>query len=216
MGLRTSQPHPSLKTEMMKVILQECHIFSPVSCVALYPTAEAICIEKNENYQKRSFRNRYSILTSQGEETLSIPLKKGKNFQTNICDVKISYDERWVDKHLHSLRSAYGKSAYFEYYYPEIVGILSKNHTFLLDLNIESTMWILRKLKLDLPVIFTQEYGKVPMTDVTIVNWKKEPHKNTVSYTQVWSDRHEFVPSLSILDLLFCTGPAAINYTKFT
>ncbi len=32
------------------------------------------------------------------------------------------------------------------------------------------------------------------------------------SYVQVFSDRVEFAPNLSILDLIFCEGPAALSY----
>jgi len=30
----------------------------------------------------------------------------------------------------------------------------------------------------------------------------------------VFSDRHEFEPDVSILDLLFCQGPRAVDYLK--
>jgi len=195
----------------MLVLLHECHIFSPINCVAFYPKVDSICIEKHENYQKRSFRNRYQILTSQGVETLSIPLQKGKNHQAPIQDVRISYDEPWQNKHLHSIKSAYGKSPFFEYYYSDIEKILLKKPSFLFDLNVSSTEFILEKLKVNINLIFTDEYQKVPSND-TVISWSPGLKANSNSYTQVWSDRFKFIPHLSFLDLLFCTGPEAIQY----
>ncbi|NCP46645.1 MAG: WbqC family protein, partial [Flavobacteriales bacterium] len=43
----------------------------------------------------------------------------------------------------------------------------------------------------------------------------KQPFSlNFEKYIQVFSDRHEFIPNLSILDLLFNEGPNTINYLR--
>lgn len=200
----------------MKSIIQEAQIFGPISNYSQYIAAQCLKIEQYENYQKRSFRNRYSILTTNGVATLSIPLAKGKNNQQIITDVKISYDENWPEKHLQTIRSAYGKSAYFEYYFPEIEKLLTRKPTFIFDLNVQTTTWAIKKLKLSLDVQFTDEYIKsfdisheFGQDSLNLRAPLKPKIINKVKYAQVWDEKFDFVTDLSILDLLFCTGPEA-------
>lgn len=195
----------------MTTLLHESQIFSPLECIQFYYDADVIGIEQFENYQKRSYRNRYKILTSQGIEVLSVPLKKGKNHQKPIKEVEISYDEPWNLKHLHSIRSAYGKSPFFDYYYQEVERLLLKNWAFLFDLNTATSEFILSALRLDITLVFSKEYKVVPGGG-DILYWNDKKDKILPSYTQVWSDRFDFVPGLSSLDLLFCTGPEASQY----
>lgn len=205
----------------MKSIIQEAQIFGPISHYCQYIHANQLKFEKYETYQKRSFRNRYTILTTNGVVTLSIPLAKGKNNQQAITDVKISYDENWTENHLHTIRSAYGKSPYFEYYFPELEKMLSRKPNYLFDLNVQTTTWCLKKIKLDLDLNFTNEFVKkgetVYINDLSILdlrNSKVTKPYNIVKYTQVWDDKFDFVTNLSILDLLFCTGPEASQVLK--
>ena len=94
-------------------------------------------IDIHENYQKRSMRNRTQILAANGILNLSIPLKKG-NSQKSIKDVRISYYDNWSREHIMTLKSAYGSSPYFEYYFDRLEKILRTKHEFLFDL-FEST-----------------------------------------------------------------------------
>ena len=47
-----------------------------------------------------------------------------------------------------------------------------------------------------------------------ITNFVEQKGLDFHSYVQVFNERHGFVPNLSILDLLFCEGPAAKNYIE--
>ncbi|NRB63070.1 MAG: WbqC family protein [Saprospiraceae bacterium] len=38
-----------------------------------------------------------------------------------------------------------------------------------------------------------------------------DPHWKLIPYPQVFQEKHGFSPNLSILDLLFCTGPEALS-----
>jgi len=113
------------------------HLFflAPVQFYCEYIQRSTVLFEACEHYQKRSHRNRYVLNSSQGRLELSIPLRKGKNQQCPIRDVQISYDEPWHVRHFQTIRSTYGKSAFFEYYGDGIEKILHKKHSFLFDLN---------------------------------------------------------------------------------
>ncbi|MBC7883975.1 MAG: WbqC family protein [Saprospiraceae bacterium] len=198
----------------MNIILHETQIFGPVDIYAAYTKADILLIEKHEHYQKRSFRNRYDILTANGRQTLSVPLSKGKNAGIYITDVTISYDENWIVQHLQSIRSAYGKSPYFEFYFQDLEKLLLKKHKFLFDLNLESLEFTLKKLKLHVTLEYTNSYQKTysDTIDLRKTTWNQTESRN--KYTQVWAEKFEFVPNLSILDLLFCEGPHSVQVLK--
>lgn len=195
----------------MNEIIHECQIFAPVSTYSQYIGTDIIHIEANENYQKRSFRNRFDILTANGSMSLTIPLVKGKNNQQQIQEVAISYDENWVVKCLHAIRSAYGKSPYFEFYYDDIEKLLSKKPKYLFDLNVEALSYILQKLKLNIKVDKSTHYlhEYTDIKDLRNFNWSTMI--SAIKYMQVWDEKFDFMPNLSILDLLFCTGPEALS-----
>jgi hypothetical protein len=200
----------------MKIVVQEAQIFGPVSSFAEIFHCDTLYIEKFEHYQKRSFRNRYQIQTANGLDTLSIPLVKGKNNQQLITDVKISYDENWPLKQLQTIRSAYGRSPFFEFYFPDIEKLLYKNHIFLFDLNMDSLCWAISKLKISTNLLYTDHYVK-PEQNIKSINSSNSSlfskfgkgSTSEVKYAQVWENKFEFTSNLSILDLLFCTGPEA-------
>lgn len=193
----------------MDKILHETQIFGSVNVYSFYTSFKEIVIEKQEHYQKRSARNRYNILTSNGVMHLSIPLTKGKNERQLISDVTISYDEKWYEKHLQSIRSAYGRSPYFEYYFEDIREILLKKHKYLITLNTDILIFILKKLKFNLSVSFTETYQNIYPDILDIRHYDITSLAGQTKYAQVWEGKFNFTPGLSILDLLFCEGPSA-------
>ncbi|MBK9734157.1 MAG: WbqC family protein [Saprospiraceae bacterium] len=191
----------------MQDIIHETQSFSPLSTYASYINADNIIIEKYENYQKKSLRNKYTILTSNGVHTLAIPLKKGKNNQMTISEVLISYDDNWVEEHLKTIRSSYSRSPFFENYFDDIEKIFRKQNDFLFDFNMECLMFLLKKIKLNHTVFTSENYQKTYDNLIDHRNIRNQSNGNNYRYTQVWSEKFDFIPNLSILDLLFCAGP---------
>ena len=89
----------------------------------------------HENYRKGTLRNKCVISSGNGPQQLIIPLKKGKNSQMPMAEVEISYDENWPKKHLSAIKTAYGKSPYFIYFFDEISEILLSKNELLFELN---------------------------------------------------------------------------------
>jgi len=175
-----------------------------------------IIIEIYENYPKQTYRNRTRILTSNGIMDLSVPVKKKKN---NFCytkDIEIDYSFKWYKIHLNAIKSAYGKSPYFEYVYPEIERILNFKHKYLLSLNDVIINWIIEFTDLKNNIEYSKTYNKeitgiedfrnyfYPTYNINADIFKK--------YIQVFSDRFEFIENLSIIDLLMNEGNNSIDY----
>ena len=177
-----------------------------------------VYLEHCENYTKGSYRNRCHIASAQGVQVLSIPLRGGKHQQQSIREVRISNDTPWNTQHWTAIKSAYGKSPFFEYYADELFSIFKKKYEFLWDWNWELLQKLLPLLQVNADLEYTSEYQKI--TPSSVLDFRNgispKPHKalpdsnfTPYKYGQVFEAENGFLPNLSILDLLFCTGPEA-------
>lgn len=200
----------------MQNILQESQIFGPVDIYRYYIGARELKLEASENYQKKSFRNRYRILAANGPINLSIPLIKGKNQKTNIKQVEIAYYEPWYNSHIHSLQSAYGNAPYFIHYSDDIFDLLRAKEKFLYELNLKALQLILRLMELTIKITETKEFISDHKDFLDLRNKYKLNNQNSgyddFTYLQVFEDKFGFISGLSILDLLFNLGPESRIY----
>ena len=83
-----------------------------------------VYIEACENFQKQSYRNRCRFYAADGVQTLSFPiLHDGGTHKQPVADIRIDYSKPWVLQHKRAIVSAYGMSAYFDYYKDELFAI---------------------------------------------------------------------------------------------
>lgn len=190
--------------------------FPPISYFSIIKHSENIFIEAMENYQRQTIRNRCHIQTSNGVQTLSIPIKKDK--EKRITSVKIDYSTPWNYKHAHAIRSAYGKTAFFPYYYDDLVSPLFEKYETLFELNMAIIKKCIKLLQLNKTLLLTKEYSTdyPDLNDLRNDFSKKNPpytkNYQQKTYIQAFSDRYPFMSELSILDLLFNTGSEGYLY----
>ncbi len=157
--------------------------------------------ETHETYQKGGWRNRCRIAAANGPLLLSIPLKKGKHQQLPITQVRISYREDWPRRHAQAIRSAYGRAPYFEHYGPPLLDLLKQEQDSLWDYNFALTGRLLELLQSPFSIYPTKEFSGAAAG----VNQATGSHP---AYRQVFEERHGYLEGLSVLDGLFCLGPA--------
>jgi len=201
----------------MKILLPIGY-FPPISYFAYLLQGEA-SFEKHEHFVKQSLRNRCTIMGANGSLNLLVPRTKSTERLT-IEHATIHNEEDWKTVHWRSLESAYSKSPYFEYYEDELLPLFQKSHTHHFQLGLESIQIIFQLLGIEFNYEFTSNY-EPDFAGLDLRNvWNKQdynlqnPIKSYPRYIQVFSDRHEFEPDVSILDLLFCQGPRAVDYLK--
>lgn len=202
-----------------KTVLIEIQYLPPVEFFSVWKSSGKMVIEQFEHYSKRSYRNRTHIAGANGIAHLSIPLKKGKNEQQPIRETKIAWFESWARKHWQTIRSAYGNAPYFDYYSDELQPFFEKKYEFLFDWNYQLLLTLQRLLQIEQPLELSQAYLKEIPAEVLDMRNKISPKSKNIStpfvpktYPQVFMEKNGFLPNLSILDLLFCTGPEAVMY----
>lgn len=172
--------------------------------------------EISDNYQKQTLRNRTYIYGANGKQALNLPIKHvgGDTGRQLYRDVKIENHFAWQRLHWKSLETAYRTSPYFEYYEDDLVRIFERPYTYLLDVNIDTIETILACLLVHINFDTTSVYEEEPQCkDYRYLSTAKKEYPVTMPlYHQIFSDKHGFIPNLSILDLLFHEGPNATEY----
>lgn len=193
--------------------------FPPIEYWVAILNHSEILIEGYENYQKQSYRNRCRILGPNGSQDLNIPIAKSGKLKTPIKEVQIYHDDLWIKNHWKSIETAYNSSPFFIHYAPYFEDFYSTKHDNLFEFNWGLLEAVFEILGLEQKLTVTKEYIKQyshatdyrsiihPKIDSTIQSQSLQK-----PYIQVFSERHGFIPNLSILDLIFNLGPEAEAY----
>ena len=180
---------------------------------------DEILLENNEYYVKQSYRNRCYILGANKVEMLTVPIVDG-NKKILIKDIQIDYQQRWTEIHWRTIKAAYGKAPFFEFFGEYFQQTLQKKPQFLWDLNYELLTICLKLLQVKKTIRLTENFEKEPENTVFDARGLINPKKATESglyyqpaaYQQNFGN--EFVPDLSIIDLLFCRGNQSLGILK--
>ncbi|PWJ44969.1 WbqC family protein [Sediminitomix flava] len=196
----------------MKEAIIDLHYFPNIEYFSILSKLDVVYLEAKENFQKQTYRNRCYILTANKVERLSVPLL-GANKGLPIQEMKIDARESWQKQHWRAIQSAYGRSAYFEYYADMIKEVLlGKEYTHLFELNYEILTFCLKILGVKCQIRLTEDFTPPQECDILDLRSAIHPKKefgiiNVQPYQQVFGEG--FAPNLSILDLLFNEGPNA-------
>ena len=200
---------------MKRVVLSTAYL-PPIAYFQAIGDYSFILFEKEEFYQKQSYRNRTYILSASGIQILTIPVLQNHT-KTCIKDIKIDYKIPWQRTHLRSIQSAYNNSPFFLYYQDYFIPFYEKKEVFLFDFNHKLIDVICKLLSWNPHFDFTTTYNDTYSGDTDlrkIIHPKNElPSPSFIKpYTQVFSSKFGFTVSLSIIDLLFNEGPLATSF----
>lgn len=208
----------------MHILIHPVYFGSIANFVAI-AKATKITFEKEDNYQKQTYRNRTYIATPEGPLLLNIPIKhtsKGKRGERrrshqkykNVC---IENDFPWQRAHWKSIQIAYRTSPFFEFYEDDFAPLYQTPFRSLMEFNLECFKVVSEALGLEQEIYFTDEYLKQAdsLQDYRyLAKAKNELSFKNSPYTQVLEKHHGFLPNLSILDLLFNEGTNALHYLE--
>ena len=199
---------------MSNICLSTAYL-APVEYYAQIATADTVLMEGCDFYQKQTYRNRCRIAAANGSISLSIPVEKGCEDKMLIRDVRISGHSDWQLNHWRSIESAYNSTPFFEYYKDDLLPFYEKKWIFLFDLNQEIQFKMMELLDLHKTIQVTQEYKNKLDSDMLDLRETIHPKKENQTfdgkpYYQVFEQKFNFQPNLSIIDLLFNMGNESI------
>ena len=180
-------------------------------------------VDVGEHYVKQSYRNRCEIAAPEGRTALVVNSVKGSNRNKQaVRETRVDYSKRWQHQHAQAIISAYGSSPFFGHYWPELEPFYTRRHEYLYDLNMGLLETVLRLLKCGVSPVVSETYvtPEAGMTDLRDAISPKprlaqpDPLFRAERYWQVFSDRMPFEPNLSVIDLLFCEGPRALEIIR--
>jgi len=201
--------------------------------------ADAMVLLDTVQYEKNDWLNRNRIKTVQGAQWVTAPVRY--RFPQKIGDVPVA-DQHWVRKACRSIEQSYAKAPYFVAYWPQVQDVLQHSHGMLRDLNVALIRVLGELLGCDAPLHLASDLG-VDSTDPTerLISLCTTLHGSgylsgregrtylqqerfdlaglTLNFQQVeapiYPQLHgDFVSHLSVLDVLFNTGPDAVEIIR--
>jgi WbqC-like protein family len=186
----------------------DAHYLPCIEYFAVISDFGTVCLEVHENYQKQTYRNRCKILTTNKIDDLVIPVSKNKPKEI-VKNIRIDYKQDWTRQHLGAIKAAYGKAPFFEHFFDYFRIVFEQKPDFLIDFNYELLTVCLKLMKIKKKIVFSENYQSYMENDfrgqINPKNWIHESkYYKTEPYIQNFGQN--FVPNLSIIDLLMCQG----------
>lgn len=190
-------------------------------------------------YTTRDWRNRNKVKLPQGGSGwLTVPVTAKRD--TLICEAKINYETDWIRKHLAVLGQSYRDAPFHDPCLEMMRDVYETHHDVISDLDIDLTKricdWLGITTKLvkssDLQASGAKDHRLLQVTEkVGGTHYLSGPAAKAYIQPELWSGAgieleyidypdypaypqvsEPYEPGLSILDLLFMTGPDAAKY----
>ena len=199
-----------------ETIIVSTSYLPPLGYVSSLLKAGETVIDLGETYPKQTCRNHANIYGPAGKQTLSIPVNKPGGNHTKTMDVRISYALPWQKTHWRAIEAAYNNSPYFLYYQDYFRPFFENEYNYLADFNSEILETLYRLLRIPGQIRVTETYARNPEGMRDLRNELTSKHAGAICppYTQAFSEKHGFLPNLSIIDLIFNLGEEAAEYLQ--
>ena len=158
--------------------------------------------------------NKTTLINSNNSFDIKVPITIPKK-DCYIKDIKIDFSSNWINSHIQSIQSSYGKYPYYIFYIDEIIDKINTRHNFLIDLN-HDLLTLLHKFlnfQTQIRVINSKtiNYDKLNRNERSYFDNKKQNIKDireNFFYGKV------FDYEISVIDLLFLKGPESGYYIR--
>lgn len=204
--------------------------------------ADVFVFYDDVQYDKRGWRNRNRIKTSEGTQWLTIPVssKGSRTHGLLLSEAQIIWEQDWARKHWLTLKRSYARAPYFADYAPMLEALYAKRPERLIDFTIELTLALsaalgitktrfLRSSELGVAGAKTERLVRI-LERVSADQYLSGPSAASYIDTNVFAEATigleymvydyapydqmypPYDPAVSVLDLLFMRGPEAAAY----
>ena len=198
----------------MKILTHPLYLAAVPLYARLY-ASESIVFDDTAPFVKQTYRSRAVIATENGAQSLTIPVVHDGG-KVAMRDVRISEHGNWRHQHWNAIVSAYRKSPFFDYYADDFAHFYEERDGFLMDFNLRLHGVLSELLGLERRVEFISDEAFDATAAADLRRIAEPKALDSVDgivlqpYYQVFAQRNGFIPSLSIIDLLFNMGPEGL------
>ena len=171
--------------------------------------ASSARLHVSEHYQKRSFRNRFSLMTANGPQSLTLPVERRAGRPRPQEETMRSPGDEL--KLWRAVRTAYGAAPFFEELAPELEVLFLDGPRSLGAWNQAALAWASGWLGVSVPRHQTEPVEVVPNHMENMERWSMAWADSHIGWVHIWSDRGLEIPfaKLSCLDAVLHCGPEA-------
>jgi hypothetical protein len=231
----------NLNLEMKKIGICQSNYIPWKGYFDLIAKVDEFVIYDEVQYTKNDWRNRNIILTGNGPQWITIPVRV-ENLNQKISETKV-FLGNWYQKHINTLTANYSKAPYFKEYKDLIFDSFENQSEFLSEINVRLIKNICKILEINTVIRDSKDLNldgdrnarlidackkinaNVYLSGPAAKNYLDESlfSKNNIqiewmdysgyrTYNQLHSP---FLHTVSIIDLIFNTGPEASQYLKY-
>ena len=199
-------------------------------------SVDAFVFLDDVQYSRGDWDNRNKIRTIDDSMWLTIPILNKSGELLN--QVKIDYSKDWVYKHISAIEFNYENTSFFNSYWKDIKSILEKPYNKLFDLNIKLINYFISVLQIETKTILSSDLDIDSKGSKKLLDICKELNADTylsgelgINYLDVNIFKNEniqiifekfkhpqyiqkyleFIPNMSIIDLLFNEGDNSLD-----
>lgn len=120
--------------------------------------ADIFVIYDTVQYTKNDWRNRNQILSKNGAQWLTIPVRVSSLNQL-IMDTKVA-DASWATKHQRAIKQNYSKSPFFKYYGESLLERIEalRDEAYLSKINVSLIHWFMNALEIETKIVHATEF----------------------------------------------------------
>lgn len=163
---------------------------------------KAVILDGSLRYERQTEMHRCRIKGPSGPQSLIVPVKKQSKYGP-LREAVIDNSRNWSRPMRASLKTAYGRAPFFQYYEGLLEQLVPEEY--LMNLNQRLIGWLFDELGWPAPVVDAT---------VSAANAEKSGQSLPQHFTPLpyWQPFGAFAPNLSVVDALFQLGPGLTDY----
>lgn len=195
--------------------------------------SDKFCLWDDVQFDPNDYQHRNKFKNPNGVTTMTVPIKTKGYRDKTIKDMSIENQHNWKRIHSNTLIVSYSKAPFFESYSDFFKKTYDRNWDTIVDLNIHLLNYLFKELGMEIDIITAstqnfegqktsriidmcnklnadtyifgamgKDYADLDLFSKSGINPYFQDYKHPI-YPQLWGD---FIPNLSVLDLLFNCG----------